>query len=562
MYVLGFNSTHDASAALVRSGEVRQAVEEERLSRVRHHFGFPERAIRRVLESEGIGPRDVAHVAFYWNPYEGLFRFGAHFLRNLPRSLTYLGRQPSLWTSFLRLPRRLRAMGFRARFHFVSHHTAHAASAFYPSPFPRAAILSVDGTGEWTTTLLARGDGRDVRSVRTISYPHSLGKVYEAATQYLGFEPNSGEGKVMGLAAYGRPRYADEFERIVPLNGHGEFRLDTRFFRFQFGESRKWSDDFARLLGPPRAPGSPIEARHEDVARALQDRLEEAALHLAAELHGVTGETDLCLAGGVALNSVMNGRLLREGPFRGIFVQPAAHDAGAALGAALVVSRRKDPAFERREMTSAALGTAFDSSRCERALAGAGVLFRRPAGLADEAARLLAEGRVVAWFEGRSEYGPRALGSRSLLADPRDPGMRDRLNVRVKGRETFRPFAPAVPLEAAARFFDGATDSPFMLMTFPVREEVRRAIPAVTHVDGTARVQTVRREIQPRFHALLEAFGRLTGVPVLLNTSLNRRGEPIVDSPEEAVALYLASEIDALVLEDLLAVKGNGGGAR
>lgn len=556
MYVLGFNSTHDASAALVLSGEVRQAVEEERLSRRRHHDGFPERAIACVLGEEGISPRDVEHVAFYWNPYEGLFRFGAHFLRNLPRSLTYLGRKPSLWANFLALPKKLRAMGFeRARFHFVSHHVAHAASAFYPSPFESAAILSIDGTGEWTTTLLGSGRGLDVGTRRTIGYPHSLGKVYEAATQYLGFEPNSGEGKVMGLAAYGTPRHADAFERMVALNGHGEFRLDTRFFRFQFGEDRKWSDAMAEALGPPREPGSSIERRHEDVARSLQERLETAALHLARELHRVTGEKNLCVAGGVALNSVMNGRLLRDGPFDSIWVQPAAHDSGAALGAALVVSRRRDPIFRRAPMTTAALGPAFGLARCEAALRAAGLGFTRPADLAGTLADRLARGAVAAWFSGRSEYGPRALGHRSLLADPRDPAMKDRLNVRVKGRETFRPFAPAVPVEDAARFFVGAVESPFMLLTFPVAERERRRLPAITHVDGTARVQTVSRDAEPRFHALLRAFEARAGVPVLLNTSLNRRGEPIVNTPEEAVSLFRSSEIDVLVLEDFVAEK-------
>jgi carbamoyltransferase len=556
VYVLGFNSTHDASAALVRSGEVRRAVEEERLSRRRHHDGFPERAIASVLEEEGIGPEDVSHVAFYWNPYEGLLRFGAHFLKNLPRSLTYLGKQPSLWANFLALPKKVRALGFaKAKFHFVSHHVAHAASAFYPSPFPSAAILSIDGTGEWTTTLMGSGSGNDIETRRTIGYPHSLGKVYEAATQYLGFEPNSGEGKVMGLAAYGKPRHAAAFERMVALNGHGEFRLDTRFFRFQFGEERKWSPEFSSALGPPREPGAPIEARHEDVARSLQDRLETAALHLAHELRRVTGETRLCVAGGVALNSVMNGRMLRDGPFETIWVQPAAHDSGAALGAALVVSRRRDPGFRRARMTTAALGPAFSIDRCAAALRGAALEFSRPEDMADAVATILARRGVVAWFSGRSEYGPRALGHRSLLADPRDGAMRDRLNVRVKGRETFRPFAPAVPIEDAARYFDGAVESPFMLLTFPVAERERENLPAITHVDGTARVQTVRAEEEPRFHALLKAFERHAGVPVLLNTSLNRRGEPIVNTPEEAVALFLSSEIDALALETFLVVK-------
>ncbi|MBN2492124.1 MAG: hypothetical protein JXQ29_14855 [Planctomycetes bacterium] len=560
MNVLGFNATHDAGCVLLRDGAVALALEEERFSRRKHHYGFPARSLRVAVDVQGLGFADVDAAAFYWNPYRGLLRFGWHFLRSLPRSLAYLRMQPGIFWDFVRMEGRLRReFGFRGRFRFVDHHLAHAASAFYPSVFERAAILTVDGTGEWTTTWLGVGEGTRLVALRALGYPHSLGKLYEAITQFLGFRVNGGEGKVMGLAPYGEPRFHREFARLLRPAADGFFRLDMRYFRYQHGHPIRYSRALTALLGPPRPPESEILDRHRDVAATLQAVVEERMLALADTLRRLAGSDRLCLAGGVALNCVANGRLLRESGFREIFVQPAAHDAGAGFGAALVVAAEAGDEV-RRPMRHAALGLEHDAAACRRALEEAGLEVLRPADLAGAVADLLARGRIVGWFQGRAEYGPRALGSRSILADPRRAEMKDVLNAKVKRREPFRPFAPAVLHEAAGEFFaglGGAVESPFMLLAFPVVKAKRPVVPAITHVDGSARVQTVRAEVQPLFHALIAAFARRTGVPVLLNTSFNRRGEPIVERPAEAIDVYLGSEMDALALGPYL-VRKNG----
>jgi carbamoyltransferase len=561
MYVLGFNSTHDASVALLRDGRILWALEEERLSRRKHHHGFPELALRFVLRAEGIRFSDVEHVAFYWNPWKGLFRFGGHFLAHLPRSLAYARVQPAIWREFATLPRRLRRdLGFQGRFHFVDHHLAHAYSAFAPSPFEEASILSVDGTGEWTTTLLARGDARGVRSVRRIGYPHSIGKVYEAVTQYLGFRPLCDEGKVMGLAAYGGDRFVEDFREILAVNGSGSLRVDRSFFRYHLGAPEKFSPRLEERFGARRAmdADAPIEAHHRDVAFALQARTEEALLALAEHLHRTEGGDALCLAGGVALNCVANGRLLRESPFREIFIQPAAGDSGAALGAAMRTHHRVTGEMPRTPLRHVYLGPEYDESDFRHALREAGLSWERPPDIAAACAAELDEGRIVGWFQGRMEYGPRALGNRSILADPRPSGMRDRLNARVKQREAFRPFAPAVLAERASEYFEDARSSPFMLLSFRARPDRREQIPAVVHVDGTARVQTVAPETNPLLHRLIGEFAARTGVPMILNTSFNLRGEPIVCTPADAVRSFVASEMDRLVLGPYLARKGGG----
>lgn len=558
MDVLGFNATHDAACVIVRDGAIRVAVEEERFSRRKHHYGFPERALAYALESEGLAGKDLDAAAFYWNPYRGLLRFGLHFLKSLPRSLAYLRMQPGIFKDFVMMPGRLRRRcGFRGRFRFVDHHLAHAASAFYPSPFDRAAILTVDGTGEWTTTWLGRGEGTTLRPLRELGYPHSLGKIYEALTQYLGFRINGGEGKVMGLAPYGTPRFKEEFGRILRPTRDGFFRLDMRYFQYQHGHPVKFSPALVDLLGAPREPEGEVNERHCDVAATLQDIVEERMIGLADTLHRLTGEDGLCIAGGVGLNCVANGRLLEETPFKQLFIQPAAYDAGAGLGAALVVAAAAgDPV--RRPLEHAFLGAVHDPASCRRALKQAGLDWEEPDELPAAVAGLLAEGNVVGWHQGRAEFGPRALGNRSILADPRRAEMKDVLNHKVKHREGFRPFAPAVLLEEAGKYFEGCggdTPSPFMLLAFPVAKDRRSDIPAVTHVDGTARVQTVTREQNAAYHDLIRSFGERTGVPVILNTSFNRRGEPMVERPEEAIEVFIGSEMDALALGPCLVVK-------
>lgn len=560
MIVVGFNATHDGAAVLVRDGVVVAAVEEERFSRRKHHHGFPREALAWVVESQGLRWRDVDAAAFYWNPYRGVLRFGTHFLRSLPRSLRYVGVQPGIFGDFVRMPRTLRrTFGFRGAFRYVDHHVGHAASAFFPSGFERAAVMTVDGTGEWTTTFLGLGEGDAIRPWREIGYPHSLGKLYEAITQYLGFRVNSGEGKVMGLAPYGTPRFRTEFERIIRPHRDGSFRLDRRYFRFQFGDPVKYSPRLVARLGPPREPESAIDDRHRDVAATLQAVTEEHLLRLAESLHHATGADALCLAGGVALNCVANGRLLRESPFRRLFIQPAAHDSGAGLGAALIVARDGGDDV-RRPMTDACLGPSHDDASCRAALdAAACGPVETPADLAAHVAERLADGKIVGWFRGRAEFGPRALGSRSILADPRRADMKDTLNARVKHREGFRPFAPAVTAEAAPTWFDGCTaPSPFMLRAFPVAADRRATVPGITHVDGSARVQTVDAATAPDFHALLRAFEARTGVPMLINTSFNRRGEPIVETPAQAIDVFVQSAMDVLVLGPFVVEKTGG----
>lgn len=561
MFVLGFNSTHDASVALVRDGRVESAIEEERLSRDKHHYGFPDLAMKAVLEQAQISAGDVDHAAFYWNPWSGLVPFGLHFLKNLPASWHYARVQPGIWSDFARMPRTLRRrIGFRGKFHFVEHHRAHAFSTFCPSPFDEAAILSVDGTGEWTTTYLARGDADGVHPIHRVRYPHSIGKVYEAVTQYLGFRPVCDEGKVMGLAAYGGDRHVDDFRDIVRIDDRGDLKVDTTYFQYQIGAPDKFSRRFEERFGPRRRADEPLEDRHRDIAFALQARTEEVVLKLARVLHEACPVDALCMVGGVALNCVANGRVLREGPFSRIYVQPSAGDAGAALGAALSVHHAVTGDMPRDCMPDAYVGPSFDEAACEAALEAAGLPYERPADIAVATAEEIASRRIVGWFQGRMEYGPRALGNRSILADPRDPGMRDHLNFRVKHREEFRPFAPAILAEHVDEYFEDSSESPYMLLSFQARPEKLSTIPSVVHVDGSARVQTVDHR-NPILRRLIEAFHARTGVPVVLNTSFNRRGEPIVCSPGDAVKSFLAEEMDRLVLGPFLARKPDGHGA-
>jgi carbamoyltransferase len=551
--VLGMNATHDAAAALVRGGEVVMAVEEERLSRVKHHFGVPLRAMGACTAAAGTTTAALEHVAFYMNARLWLASYGWHFVRHLPRSASYLGRRPALWRSFLGVERRLRqATGFRGRFHLVDHHVAHVDSAFYPSGFEEAAALSVDGAGESATTVLARVDERRQRWLRVRRYPVSLGKLWEAVTDWLGWQPTRDEGKVMGLAPYGTPRLVSAFSRVLAPRDDGSFHQDLAYTWYQYGAARLVSDRFVRVFGPPRPPDGELLDHHRDVAFALQRQTEEVVLARARWLRRETGLSRLVMAGGVALNCVANGRLVREGVFDEVFVQPAAGDNGASLGAALHVSHRRLGAARGPAMRHAFVGPGFTDEETVAAARERGLEVERPADVVDVTADLLARGDVVGWMQGRMEYGPRALGNRSILADPTRADAKERVNAEVKFRESFRPFAPSVPLEVAGDWFEGVRPSPYMLLAFPVRADCRARLPAVTHVDGSARVQTVTAEENPRFHALLCAFGRRSGVPVLLNTSFNVRGEPIVCTPGEALDALLRTGLAAVVVGELL----------
>ena len=583
--VLGISGFyHDAAACLVRDGRIVAAAQEERFSRVKHDARYPEHAIAYCLREGGVTVEDLDAVAFYDKPLLTFERLLETYLTHAPRGLrSFLTAMPvwlrhKLWTPST-LGERL---GFDGPVLFSEHHESHAASAFFPSPHERAAVLTVDGVGEWATTTIGVGEGSELRLTEEIHFPHSLGLLYSALTTFCGFKVNSGEYKLMGLAPYGTPRYADVLrDRVIDLRTDGSFRLNTDLFTYAWG-LRMTGRKFAELFGgPARTPEGPMTQREMDLAASVQLVVEEAMLGLARRAHHQTGADALCLAGGVALNCVANGRIVREGPFEHVWVQPAAGDAGGALGAALAVSHGMlgvpREAMQPDAMTGALLGPQFSDDEIQAALDAAGLPFETHAegAMEERVAELLAEGMTVGWFQGRMEFGPRALGARSILADPRDAEAQRRVNLQVKFREGFRPFAPSVLAERAAEWFELEGESPYMLVVAPVRgaepgqgeglarlRDVRSRIPAVTHVDGSARIQTVAPDANPPYRRLLEAFERRTGCPVLLNTSLNVRGEPIVGTPAEALQCFLHTHLDAFALGPFVLVKDAIPGAR
>ena len=566
MQILGLTTLGDAAATLIRDGGPVAAVEEERFSRRRHHCGFPYQAIEYCLAAGGISIGDLDHVCLYWKPWvighkavqtlRSLAMSPRMFLERVDRGVDQV---TGGYLEMLRYPRLLRAR-FGAgsfRFHYLDHHLCHAASAFFVSPFEHAAILTLDGAGEATTVMTAVGMGGEIRARDRIRLPHSLGQFYSAATAFLGFDMVEGEEwKVMGLAAYGQPRY-DEFlrKRVLTLGDRG-FRLEPRILDHHLAKRGRFSRELVRELGPPRKPGEEVDERHMDIAASVQRVLEDVVLHLINQLHRASGETNLCLAGGVAFNSVMNGRIVDESPFDRVFIQPAAGDAGCSLGAAYVVHHRLFGNRRRYQMEDTYLGPSYDSRACAAVLRDAGVAFETLPDdvLLPRVARLIAGGAIVGWFQGRAEFGPRALGNRSFLADPRRSDMRSLLNDRVKLREWFRPLAPSVLEERAREFLERPHHDPFMTTVANVAPNKRAEIPAVVHVDGSARAHTVSRRTNPRFWQLISEFEALTGVPLLLNTSFNVR-EPIVLTPQDAVRTFHKASFDAMVLEDHLVLR-------
>ena len=571
MKILGITAfIHNSSAALLDDGVIVAAADEERFTREKFTGAFPREAVGFCLERAGCALADVDELAFYWNPWRGVRQRAWMMTRSLPHSLAFFRKKTPdaaavrgdfrSWWQMVNVAGGTRAAfpGERARFRrrFVAHHTAHAASAYYCSPWDDALILSLDGTGEWTTTLLARGRGARIENLREIPYPHSLGVIYGAITQFLGYRIYQDEWKVMGLAALGTPRHADKVRRLIRYE-EGGFRLDVDYFNFQYADKGAWfGPKFAELFGPPRGRDEPIDGeRFADLAASFQMVTEEIGLALARHLLKIGGGSrKLCLAGGVALNAVLNGKILAETDVEEVFVQPAATDSGAALGAALHVHHTVFGGRRTAPLRDVYLGPEFPDAKIETALAAAGLSAEKCCDPEKRAAALLARGKVLGWFQGRMEYGPRALGNRSILADPRRVEMKHIVNAKVKFREAFRPFAPAVLAERAGEFFERAAASafPFMTVVLPVREDKRAVIPAVTHFDGTGRLQTVEPESNPRLHALIREFDRLTSVPVVLNTSFNLAGEPIVCSPADAVSTFLRSGLDALVMGDYL----------
>jgi carbamoyltransferase len=562
MRILGFNAfMNDAAAALLEDGLPLAAAEEERFTRRKHTGEFPGEALGWCLRSTGTQPADLAAVTFNMRPWHGLGRRLGLIARNLPGSLRIYSNQGVKWTRMVRAREILRRhLGpcdgvSEPYFHYLYHHLCHAAGVFYPSPFEEAAILVWDGSGEIASTLLARGRGRRLEVLGMIDFPHSLGYLYSAITDFLGFRVHGGEGKVMGLAPYGDNSYHAFFERLVHLEPEGRFRLDLSYFDFHRGGPRLFSRKLVQELGPSREPESALTPRDEAVAAGLQHVFEHIGFHLLRHLGKCTGLRNLCISGGNGLNGIFNGKVVEQSDFTSVQVQPAASDAGCALGGPLYLYHHVWGRERVAWPTQALLGPAYDEAACRAVLAEAGVSFERVEDPAADAAEALADGAIIGWFQGRMEFGPRALGNRSILADPRSPEIKDQLNARVKHREGFRPFAPAILAEFQGEYFTSDAPSPYMLHIYPIRPEKRAVIPSVTHVDGSGRLQSVDREHNPLFRRLIEQFYRRTGVPVVLNTSFNVRGEPIVRTPSEALRCFQSTEMDRLYLGSWLVKK-------
>jgi carbamoyltransferase len=594
-YVLGVSAFyHDSAACLLRDGVIVAAAQEERFTREKGDDSFPSKAIEYCLATAGIGTDDLAAVAFYDKPLLKFERILETYLDVAPRGFKSFLKAGPLWVKDkLYTDKAIRdgLGGYKGKVLYAEHHESHAASAFFPSPFDEAAILTVDGVGEWATASMGIGRGSSIELLKELHWPDSLGLLYSAFTYQAGFKVNSGEYKVMGLAPYGEPRFVDAiYNKLIDLREDGSFTLDQRYFNYLTGLTMT-SPAFDELFGgPPRVPESPLTQREMDLACSIQVVCEEIILRMAKALHRDSGARDLCMAGGVALNAVANGRLLREGPFERIWIQPAAGDAGGALGIALLVWHRyfekprpsqsaTTPTELPDAMCGAYLGPEYAADEIEKELRAAGAVFQRLGDneVVERVADLLASEQVIGWFDGRMEFGPRALGARSILADPRSPRMQALINLKVKFREGFRPFAPSVLRERAQEYFDLQLESPYMLIVAPVVESRRKPlppaagelwgidrlniprsdIPAVTHLDYSARIQTVTADRSPRYYQLISAFERRTGCPLVVNTSFNVRGEPIVCTPSDAYRCFMRTHLDYLAVGPFLLAKSD-----
>jgi carbamoyltransferase len=587
MYILGISCFyHDSAAALVKDGKIIAAAQEERFTRKRHDFNFPKEAIAFCLREAGITAKDLSYVVFYDKPLLKFERIMETYLATAPKGIqSFLMALPLWLKEKLWIPSLITEnLGENIPLLYTEHHESHAASAFYPSPYDRAAFLTMDGVGEWATTSFGTGVGNTITIQGELNFPHSLGLLYSAFTYFTGFKVNSAEYKVMGLAPYGEPRYVQQiYDHLIDLKEDGSFRMNMEYFDYCSG-LRMTNERFADLFGGPARQGeSRLTQREMDLARSLQEVTEEVMLRMTRHVHKQTGEKNLVLAGGVALNCVGNGRLLREGPFENIWIQPAAGDAGGALGAALfgwygyLRNERHVSPDGRDAQFGSYLGPVYSDEEIEHYLQMNEIEYRKvsPEELADLTADLIASENVIGWFQGRMEFGPRALGARSIIGDARSPKMQSIMNLKIKYRESFRPFAPSVLLENVSDYFDMNCSSPYMLLVADVKEERRIAmtadqdrlfgieklnisrsdLPAVTHVDYSARIQTVSREDNPLYHDLISAFARKTGCPVIINTSFNVRGEPIVCRPEEAYKCFMRTEMDYLVMGNFIIAK-------
>jgi carbamoyltransferase len=586
-WILGISAFyHDSAACLVREGEIVAAASEDRFTRKKGDADFPKHAVAFCLKHAGITVQDLTCVGFYDKPLLKFERILETYVGTAPRGVGSFLKAGPLWIKEkLYQDKTLRESlgGFDGDLYYSEHHESHAASAFFPSPFEEAAILTMDGVGEWATSSLGMGRGNEIEILKELRWPDSLGLLYSAFTYYTGFKVNSGEYKVMGLAPYGEPKYVDLiYKHLLDLKEDGSFTLDQRYFNYLSGltmTSKAFDEVFG---GPPRVPETHLTQREMDLARSVQEVCEEVMMRKARHAHRVTGSENLCLAGGVALNCVGNGKILRNGPFKRIWIQPAAGEAGGALGVAQLIWHRqfqkpRTVVNGRDGMQGAYLGPAYSDEEIETYLKSVGASYQRVAEpeLTNRLATELSEGRIIGWFKGRMEFGPRSLGARSILGDPRSPKMQADMNIKIKFREGFRPFAPSVLRERVSDYFELDTDSPYMLLVAPVKESRRipmtaeqkklwgldllnvpkSDIPAVTHIDYSARVQTVAKDVNPAFHAVLSAFEGITGCAVLVNTSFNVRGEPIVCSPADAYRCFMRTHIDSLVLGPFLLAK-------
>lgn len=594
MYILGISAFyHDSAACLLKDGEIIAAAQEERFTRKKHDAGFPHHSILYCLKEAGISAKDIDNVVFYEKPFVKFERLLETYLAFAPKGYFSFAKAMPVWIKdklFQKsaLIKELRSMldecvDWSERLLFSEHHLSHAASAYYPSPFDSAAVLTLDGVGEWTTTSLAIGKGRDLKVVKEIHFPHSLGLLYSAFTYYTGFKVNSGEYKVMGLAPYGEPRYADLIrEKLITVADDGSFQLDMSYFDYATGLTMTNKKFDALFGGPPRTSETELTQREMDLAASVQKVTEDIVLELAKGIAKETGERNLCLAGGVALNCVANGILLREKIFDNIWIQPAAGDAGGALGAALSTwylhhNNERAASTERDAMKGAYLGPEFTNNEIETELTACGANFKKLSEneMIEEVVSALADEKAVGWMQGRMEFGPRALGGRSIIADPRSPVMQKQLNLKVKYRESFRPFAPSVLREDVGDWFEHDTESPYMLLVADVQNDKRRAmteeeealfgidklnvprssVPAITHVDYSARIQTVHADTNPKYHAVISRFKEKTGCPLVVNTSFNVRGEPIICTPKDAFKCFMGTEMDVLAVGNYVLYK-------
>ena len=560
MYILGISGFyHDSAACLIKDGKIISAIEEERLSRIKHDNRFPFLAVEKCLRQANIKIDKVDYVGFYEKPFLKFDRILQTFVETFPFSFPFFHSAiPSWLNEKLRVKSIIKnKLGFKKDVIFLDHHTSHASSAFFVSGFDNAAILTVDGIGEWKSTGLYVGKKNEITALKEINFPDSLGLFYSTITAYLGFKINDDEYKVMALASYGKSKYEKEFRKMIEIKSNGSFKLNMKYFAYR-SRQKMWSEEMEKLLGSPRQSNEEITKRHKDIACTLQKITEEVMIKMANHLHEITKMDNLCIAGGVGLNSVCNGRLRKETPFKKIFIQPAATDAGGALGVAYFIYHQILNNKRNYRMDNAYLGPSFSGDYIEKFLNDNKIRCEKlpESELIKKTARLIANNKIIGWFQGRMEWGPRALGNRSILANPTNPEMKNILNKKVKHREPFRPFAASVLAEKAKNFFEIDHDSPFMIVVFRVKEDKLKKIPSVTHVDGTCRLQTVGPDENKLYYELIREFDKLTGIPLVLNTSFNVKGQPIVCTPQEACDTFKNTYMDYLVLNNFLVSKG------